>query len=233
MATDAFSFSATDMILLRKMFKKAPMKMRRVTAGVLTGQAFAMRPVIFKVLNKEMEIRSPRFVRSKVRVEKARSTTINAQSSKAGSIFSDRFTGWKEQQFGKESKEAKIYTRFSRGGSWAGKVRPKLRRRQTNPLWRPSDFNIRARSEKHRLIIFLQMLDKKKITDRFFMPDKLGRMQRGIYKMERGRIRRVSKDEFQKPRKIAWMDKSIDLLLREVNIKELYADNVRHVFKLR
>ena len=232
MANDAFSFSATDMILLRKMFKKAPRKMRRVTAGVLTGQAFAMRLVIFRVLNKEMEVRSPGFARKNIRVEKARASTINTQSSKAGSIFARGFTGWKEQQFGKESKEAKVYTKFSRGGSWKGKVKQKFR--SNTKLWRPSDFNIKnATGERHRMIIFLQMLEARSITDRFLMTNRVGKMKIGIYRMERNTIKKIKKDELHKPRKIDWMNKSISLLQREVNIKELYADNVRHVFKLR
>ena len=232
MANDSFSFSAADMILLRKLFKKAPRQMRRVVAGVLNGQAFAMRPVIFKVLNKEMEIRSPGFVMGKIRVQKATATAINTQSSKAGSIFARGFTGWKEQQFGEESDTQKMYTKFSRGGGWKGKVQGRMR--GNTKLWRPSDFNIKnANSERHRMIIFLQMLTAREITDRFLMPTRVGKMKNGIYRMERGTIKKVRKDESYKPHKIDWMNKSIKLLEREVNIKELFANNVRHVFKLR
>ena len=233
MGNDSFSFSSADMILLRKLFKRSPRQMQRVTAGVLNDQAFQMRPVIFKVLSRNMEIRDTRFAKSRIRVDKARPTSINSQSSEVGSIFSDRFTGWEEQQTGKQSKGAKVYTKFSRRGSWSNKVRQNLRRRQKNPLWRPSDFNIKAKSERHRLIVFLQMINSKRITDRFFMPDKLGRMTRGIYTMNKGKIRKIVEDKFQKPHKIAWMDKSIDQMLRSFNIKKSYAENVERVFRLR
>jgi len=235
MAKDIFEMSAPDLILLRRMYKKAPKKMERVIAGVINSEAFAMRPIILETLDKDMIIRSPGFVKKHVVVNKAIPGPIKNQIAEVGSIYGDRFTGWEEQQFGDKGKQKSVASKFARGGQWQGKIRQKLRRRQSNPLWRPSDFNIRnAVSEKHRLIIFLQMLDQRRIKDRFFMPDDLGKMRGGVvYKMQSRKIKGVYRKKTRKSRQTRWMDRSIDILLKEINILKIWEKNVKFVFKLK
>jgi len=235
MSKDIFQMSAPDLILLRRMYKKAPKKMQRVVAGVLNSEAFEMRPIILKTIDKDMIIRSPGFVKRHVIVNKAIPGPINNQQSEAGSIFGDRFTGWEEQQFGDKGKQKSVSSRFARGGQWQGKIRQKLRRKQSNPLWRPSDFNIRnAVSEKHRLIIFLQILDQRRIRDRFYMPDRLGQMEGGtIYKMQSQKIKGVYRKKTRKSKRTRWMDRSIDILLKEIDILKVWEKNVKFVFKLK
>ena len=234
--SDMFQMTSPDLIRLESLFRKAPKKMQAVVAGVLNSQAFGLRTRILKTLHKEMTIRAPGFVKGRVRVVKTRSGPINAMESEAGSIFGDRFDGWKTQQFGTASERKRVHTRFSRGGNWRGKVRQKLRSKQSNPLWQMSDFNIdNAKNEKHRMIIFLQMLDKRNIKDRFAFPGQLGKMNKNIFKMVRGKVKGVShrSNEVAKTRRIRWMDKSIDLLNKEVNPQKLWEKNVKFIFKLR
>lgn len=235
MSKNIFQHSAPNLILLKRLYKKAPKKMQKVTAGVLNSEAFTLRTSILEVLKKEMIIRSPGFVKKNVRVVKAKPGPVQNQVAESGSIFADRFTGWKEQQTGETGKQKSVASKFARGGSWQGRIRPSLRRRQSNPLWRSSDFNIRnASSEKHRMIIFLQILDQRKIKDRFFMPYSLGRMNAGAIFQIRGRkIKGLYRKKTKKTRHIKWMDKSIDLLLKEVNILKLWEKNIRFVFKLK
>ena len=234
--SDIFEMSFTDLITLQRLFNKAPKKMERVGSGVLNSQAFGLRSRILKVIDNEMSIRAPGFVKGKVRVVKSRPGPINSISSESGSIFADRFTGWIEQQFGTESKRKRVHTRSSRGGRWRGKVRQGLRSRQKNPMWRLSDFNIiNAKNKKHRLIIFLQMLDKRKIKDRFSFPGELGKMRPTVFRMINGKIRGVynPSNKVRDTKRIRWMDKSIDLLNKELNIQRLWEKNIKFVFKLR
>lgn len=235
MSKNIFQHSAPNLILLKRLCEKAPKKMQKVTAGVLNNEAFTLRTSILKVLKKEMIIRSPGFVKKNVRVVMAKPGPVQNQVAESGSIFAARFTGWKEQQTGEYGKQKKVASKFARGGSWQGRIRPSLRRKQSNPLWRPSDFNIKnSSSEKHRLIIFLQMLKQRKIRDRFYMPRGLGQMDGGvIYKMQSSKIRGVYRKKTKKSRQIKWMDKSIDLLLKEVNILKLWEKNIRFVFRLK
>ena len=233
---DAFEMSFGDMIKLQKMFNRAPKKMQRVVSGVLNSQAFGLRSRILKVIDNEMTIRAPGFVKGRVRVVKSSPGPVNSAASEVGSIFADRFTGWKEQQFGTESKRKRVHTKFSRAGRWRGKVRQELRSRQKNPIWRMSDFNItNAKNKKHRLIIFLQMLDQKKIKDRFSFPGSLGRMNPVVYAMKGGKIRGIHNPSHRvrDTKRIRWMDKSIDLLNKELNIQQLWEKNIKFVFRLR
>jgi hypothetical protein len=225
-----------DLKALARLFKKSPRKMAQVASGVLNTEAFGLRTSILKILDKEMTIRSPGFVKSRVRVVKARIGPINSIESEAGSIFSDRFSGWKEQQEGIESERDNVPTRFSRGGSWQSKMRLSLRSRQKNPLFRMSDFNItNAKNKKHRLIIYLQILDKRKIKQRFFFPGSLGKMRPTVYKRQGQKFRGIynPKRKLKKTTRIPWMDKSIDLLLREVDPQAIWERNVKHVFRLK
>ena len=231
-----FSMSTKDLKLLTRLFKKSPQKMQRVVSGVLNSEAFGLRTSILKILDKEMTIRSAGFVKSRVRVVKAKPGPVNSIESEAGSIFADRFSGWKEQQFGTEADRERVPTRFSRGGSWQDRMRPSLRSRGKNHMWRMSDFNItNAKNKKHRLIIYLQMLSQRKIRQRFFFPGRLGKMQPTVYKIQGGNFRSIynPKQKVKKTKRIPWMDKSIGLLLREVNPQSIWERNVKFVFRLK
>ncbi len=233
---NTFSMSTGDLKALARLFKKSPRKMAKVASGVLNTEAFGLRTSILKILDKEMTIRSSGFVKRNVRVVKTRTGPINSIESEAGSIFADRFSGWKEQQFGTESDRESVPTRFSRGGSWQGRMRASLRSRQKNPMWRMSDFNItNAKNKKHRLIIYLQILDQRKIKQRFFFPGNLGKMRPIVYKRRGQKFRGVynPKQKLRKTARIPWMDKSIDLLLKEVDPQAIWERNVKFVFRLK
>lgn len=234
--SEMFSMSTPDLKLLAKLFRKSPRKIQRVAAGVLNSEAFGLRTTILKTLEKNMTIRSPGFVKSRVKVVKAKPGPINNLESDAGSIFSDRFSGWIEQQTGRKSARDRVPSKFSRGGTWGGRMKPSLRSRQKNPLWRMSDFDIdNAKNKKHRLIIYLQILDKRKIKQRFYFPGRLGKMNEKVYKFQSKKIRGIYNPvgQVSQPRRFRWMDKSIDLLLKEVSPQQLWEKNVKFIFRLR
>ena len=233
---NTFSMSTGDLKALARLFKKSPRKMAQVAAGVLNTEAFGLRTSILKVLDKEMTIRSPGFVKSRVRVVKARTGPINSIESESGSIFGDRFDGWKSSQFGTSSLRKWVPSKFSRGGTWRQKVRLGMRHRQGKKIYKISDFHItNAKNKEHRLIIYLQMLDKRKIKDRFLFPGELGRMNEGDYTLRNGKIRGIHhrKEEVKRTKRTKWMDKSIDVLLKEVDPQAIWERNVKHVFRFK
>ena len=233
---DTFSMLTGDLKALARLFKKSPLKMGKVAAGVLNTEAFGLRTSILKTLDKEMTIRSHGFVKSRVRVVMARTGPIDSLQSESGSIFADRFDGWKSSQFGTEGLRKWVPSKFSRGGTWRRKVRLGMRHGQGKKIYKMSDFHItNAKNKQHRLIIYLQMLDKRKIKDRFLFPGDLGRMNEGDYTMKNGKIRGIHhrKEEVKRTKRTMWMDKSIDLLLKEVDPQSIWERNVKHVFRLR
>ena len=234
--SEIFSMSTKDLKALARLFKKSPLKMGKVAAGVLNTEAFGLRTSILKVFDKEMTIRSPGFVKSRVRVVKARTGPINSIESEAGSVFADRFDGWKEQQYGTKSQRKLVPTKFSRGGDWSGKVKSGFRSQPKNPMWKISDFGIsNAKNKKHRLIIYLQILDKQKKGKRFFFPGSMGKMNAGIYKNMDGSIRGIKnpRSRVAATRRFKWMDKSLVKLRKEINPQETWERNVKFVFRLK
>lgn len=231
-----FSMSTGDLKALARLFKKSPRKMARVASGVLNSEAFGLRTSILKILDKELTIRSPGFVKRNVRVVKSRPGPINSIESEAGSIFADRFTGWKEQQFGTKSERKLVPTKFSRGSSWEGKVKSGFRSREKNKGWKISDFEItNAKNKKHRLIIYLQILDKQKKGKRFFLPGKIGKMNAGIYKNMDGTIRGIKnpRSRVSKTTRVKWMDKSLVDLEKTIDAQKIWENNVKFVFRLK
>lgn len=235
MSSDAFQMSSPDLVLLERLFRKAPKKMQAAGSGVLNSQAFGLRMSILKTLEREMTIRSVGFVKGRVRVAKAKSGPINSIEAEAGSIFGDRFDGWRAQQLGTKSERKVVHTKFSRGGSWAGKVFSRHRNTKQNPMHKISDFNItNAKNKKHRLIIYLQMLNKAP-RKRFLFPGRLGKMKPGAYKRVAGNMRGVwtPRSMVSETRRIKWMDISMKSFRRELNLQQLWDKNIKFMFRLK
>ena len=233
MGKDEFQFSAPDLINLRSLWKRAPKKMRAVSAGVLNSQAFALKKIILRVLDDEIIIRRSGFVKRQVKVDKARSVPIDRQVAEAGSVFAKGFDGWEELEFGDRGKQKFVATRFARGGGWEGRIKPRFKVNRANPPKRISDFRIEnARDKQHRLVIFLNIMRTRK--ESFAIPRKIGAMEPGTkYIFNNGRIKSISRPKTKKSRRIKWMTKSINLLTREVNILKLWEKNFKFIFRLR
>lgn len=230
---NTFSMLTEDLKALARLFKKAPLKMAKVASGVLNTEAFGLRTSILKILDKEMTIRSHGFVKSRVRVVKARTGPINSIESETGSIFSDRFSGWKEQQFGTPSKRKRVGTKLSRGGEWQGKMKSGFR--ANSKMHFPSDFNIEnAKNKKHRLIIYLQIIDKRG-EESFFFPGSLGKMNAGRYIRRDNTFRGVwnPKSKVKATERVKWMDKALFDLKSTIDPQQTWERNVRFVFRLK
>ena len=106
-----------DLKALKRFYKRSPRQFRRATAGFLNGLAFKLREGNLKALRSDLTIRNDGFIRSSVRVNKARaSDPINSQVSEVGSIKRDRFTGWAEQEGQKPDKRTRLPTLEARRG---------------------------------------------------------------------------------------------------------------------
>ena len=112
-----------DMACLHHLFQEAPREMPRAMANYLNDVAFAYRTEAAKVIAAEKIIRDPCFVQSRFWVDKAMPGNPNMRKATAGSIKSDRFTGWAED-YGEhtDGRADRLIGANARGGSMSNKA---------------------------------------------------------------------------------------------------------------
>lgn len=226
-----FDMDTRDFIKLKKFQMRSPKQFAYAAAGVLNSLAFTTRQYSIEEITARMIVRSPRFVSSSIRVHKAKGGQhINSQYAEIGSIHRPRFTGWKEQQLGKPTKEKKRFTIAGRGGSRSGRVRKKYKMFPGKKFLRPTTMGIqRAKSADHRAIIFLQMMGRRK-AEPFYLGKGYKNLRPGLYEIKGGQLRTIARGGRQKqPRQIKWLSNSIRRLQTQNNIKQIWAANIRRI----
>lgn len=230
MAKKEFNFDGSDLLLLRKFYKKAPVLFARSVVNTLNSLAFTSRTALLATLNDQMTIRDPRFVARQMKVDKAKGTDFMNAESEVGSVSTNRFSGWIEQETGKRSEKNRTTTLLARGGSESNKVRPKNRLKPTKALAKISDFKIKARRQ-HRLIIFLQMMSRQKKS--FLMPRKYKGLKRGVYVTSRNKLHRIYTTEPMNTKKSPWMKPTIKRVITSQLIRNTWAEQSVRVLPRR
>lgn len=241
MADNMFSYTTEDLLNLRRFYKQAPKTFGRSVVGMLNGLAFHARVELLETIEDQMIVRNRKFVSSKMRVEKARGHNISNAVSRVGSISGPRFTGWEEQETGKADQRERTYSEFSRGGNQESKISSRRSRKRSNEIMKITDFNIsNAKNDTHRVIIFLQMIDRKHRNKMFFMPENHGRLlDDSVYliagrrkrktkraKSTGGAIRRISRDHSMRTGKQPWMEPTINRQINPSFVRHEWAKNV-------
>ena len=76
---DIFDMKSKDLKQLKKFMKTSPKEFEKATRGVLNSLAFKTRENDIKNITKSMVIRNPKFLRSSLRVQQAKSGSIDRQ----------------------------------------------------------------------------------------------------------------------------------------------------------
>ncbi len=224
----AFEFQKGNLTQLRSFYQKAPGMFRRAGVGLANNLAFKTRKWVLAELEQSMTIRSPGFVKGSVRVQKARAGNPTAE---VGSIKRERFSGWAEQETGKKTARTRTQTRIARSNNWKRRVAPRFRLKPGKKRSiRPSDFKLNHPASSN-IVPFLQILDRKKYRQPFFIPVRYKRLQRGIYIFRAKKIRRVQnlEPDNPQPKRNRWMTRSVNqitLQLIEEAWREELARNV-------
>jgi hypothetical protein len=233
MAKELFTMDTKDLKALKKFFKKAPKLFKPVSANVLNSLAFMTRNYDIKNLSNHMIIRNEKFVKSSIKVEKARSgTEINKQISRVYSIKRPRFTGWEEQQTGKQPVKKRITTLHSRGGSKKRKVMGKYRLKKSSKFFKPEQFQ--GRDYKARFMFMMRVLGSRGGSNQFLLqkpvPTKRGQLGRGAYSFRKGEIKKVQDfDRQMHVRPFKWRTKSLQQLQQRNNIYKIWRDSLNFI----
>ena len=221
-----FDFNASDLILLRRFYKKSPKLFGRSVVSTINSVAFETRTALIDTISDQMTVRDNRFVSRQMKVDMAKGVDIRTATATVGSIAGDRFSGWIEQETGKKPEKNRTATLLARGGSDVNRIRPRNRLKSSKRLIKISDFQIKARRQ-HRLIIFLQMMSQQK--NAFLMPRRYKGMKRGVYVVRRKKIHRIHTVEPMKVRKDPWMKPTIRKTLSEKDMRKAWASNITKV----
>jgi hypothetical protein len=166
-----FDLDQKDLKKLIRFAKKAPTHFRRASKDVLNDLAFSTMKINKDQIKRTMTVRNNSFVNSSFRVDKARtSSSISLQEAIVGSIRRDQFSGWDEQELGKPTDRERKASIRARGGSKAGRVKPKFRMKSGRRFKRPQQFKGRNFPFKFRTM--LRVFDTRKRRELFYMDRK-------------------------------------------------------------
>jgi hypothetical protein len=157
---------------------------------MLNNFAFGTKDAASVVLNGLMTVRNPRFVNSRLRVNKARiSAPIESQRSEMGSITSPRFTGWREQQTGAATPRHRVFTLLARAGQKTKQAKPSARLKNLARFPQPDEFPGASLEAKN--IRMLRHLQSGGFTKPFIIHGH-PKISAGVYKfLGRAKKRRV------------------------------------------
>lgn len=232
--SELFNVSTGELIEFRKLMTRGPRQFQKATANVLTSFAFGTKASASKVIHDKFTVRNSRFVNSKLRAEKAKaSDNINSQRSAAGSISGPRFSGWIEQEEGKTTTRTRVANKFARQNTWSKQMIGRSRLKPNQKFKSPSDFNIKAKNETHRMTVFLIILSRRKRQQSFIISKKFKKFKKGLYRFKSGKIERLQNFEPTKvqPKRIKWLTLGREKFFATANISDIWRGAVNRFFK--
>lgn len=230
MALPMFEMTFLDVRRLKKFYKKAPRQFSRASANLLDSMAFSNRKESKQIIEDKMTIRNKRFVNASLRVQKTKKNqSINNQESIFGSLQRDRFSGWKEQEFGTQPEQDRIFTVLSRNENWSKPVLPSNRLKPSNVFVTPNDYE--GKNKEHRANVMLQILSRKKYKKPFLISGHK-KVKKGLYRFVNEKIRRVqSFEKKKKPKRIRWMRIGTIRMGKGNAIRSMWSESIKRIMK--
>lgn len=196
---------------LRNWYKKQPRKMLTAEIRMLNDFAFGTRTEAIAQIGRVMTVRSPVFVASRMRVTKATETSRVAIT---GSVYADRFTGWREQEKGTPTVHPRFATLAGRGGSKDKTIRPSMRLKRSNEMITIADMT--PKGGANNIAGFFAMLIRKK-------ENRLVRVKGAVYKRKGKQFQRVQILRPKQPKLIHWLRDARALYFRGTNLDKMWA----------
>lgn len=227
-----FIVKTPDLKNLEKFYKKAPRQFARASAGMINNLAFETRSAALVNIASDMNIRNERFVKSRMRVNRARPVPIARQQAEVGSLPTSRFSGWVEQETGKPAQRNRVFGIAARRGKERNTASAKARLKPGNQFFSPNDFDISANDEDHRTQIFLQLMSTKHANDPFVMRRKYRKMRKGIYVFsKRGKLKQLQQFGEMKVKRKPWMRPAAHKVNTKANVRKQWARAINHVLR--
>ena len=235
MVSEAFTLDVKDLIKLRKFYKRAPHLFARATASMLNSFAFGTRLEQLRVIRRTMKVRNDRFVKSRIRVEKAHGRNILQQESVTGSISSPRFSGWEEQELGTRTERSRVANVLARGGDFNRQVKPSLRLKPGRDFSDANDFS--GHDETSRTAALINSAKRGKTRRPFIigrnLKGKLRSLKSGLYRVRRKKLERLQSFEPKRaqPRRNRWATTGYKNYFKNTNIRHLWGRTLERILK--
>lgn len=230
MAADMLELNAQQLHKLKKLFVRSPTKFARVSGELLNDFAFGVRNTSMETLREKLVIRNPRFMASRLQVDRARGRLpIQAQESTVGSVGKKRFTGWREQQTGEKSTRERVATLIARKGSRKRQIAPSARLKPSLELKRFTDYP--GASPNMRSTRMLQALDRARWKKPFYLTKKRG-IQPGVWVFKGRKLRPLQL--FKRGKKLKrnpWLTDARDRYFQREDIGRLWARKIERIFR--
>ncbi len=229
-----FELNTSDLINLRKFYRKAPRLFQRATASMLNSMAFGTRNEALRIILSRMTNRDERFVKGSLQVQKTSgSRSIDRQVSIAGSVTRPRFTGWAEQQLGTPTARTRVANIEGRGGSFDRKVIGRARLKPNQKFRDMDEVGINVGNDAQRIIAFLNIMKRENSKQSFLIPRKVGKWKKGLYKFKGQRVVRLQNLEPSnlQPKKFKWMTFARSRFLAQMDFRQEWGDAVRFVMR--
>jgi len=212
--------------------RRAPKIVAKATGSLLNEFAFGTRVEAFYEIASKMTARSPRFISSRLQVTKSsKSLPISSQVSIMGSVPTERFSGWIEQQLGKTTARKRVINLLARMGNIKRQAIPKARLRPGVDILNYADVRLKgASSPERQSLVMLQMLSRARSREPFMLTRKSG-MTPGLYRFQGGKPKLLQSFEKKQPHKIPWITDARTRYFREHDIQALWAKNLDYWFK--
>lgn len=225
-----FTVKTPDIRNLEKFYKKAPKKFARASAGMLNNLAFQTRGAALIRIASDLAIRNPRFVASRMQVEKAKSGPMSGQRAEAGSVAKDRFSGWTEQETGAEPLRNRVFTLTARRGNNQNQAAPSSRLKPGNNIVDINDLSIAATGRMQRRRIFIQMMSRRP-NKPFIMRRKYKKMRRGVYVFKGKRLLQLQAFDRMTVKRKPWMKPARASVMTRGNVRAAWAKSIKFVLR--
>lgn len=210
--TAVFTTDLREMRAFAKWARSNPRGLRVAGGMMLNQMAFGSKEEIGKVIEGEFTLRKPKFVKGRIRVQKAVfSQTMDLQVSAVGAIQDKpRFSSLVEQQTGDRAKRGTTASIRGRSGSKRKMIAPSARFRKRHRL---AGNIARSGNANNRIMIGLKVMAKQGVKTPFVIrghkqiPDGLYRFIKGKTKFGQrniGILRRFDKNRAQ-PKRFKWL----------------------------
>ena len=179
-----------------------------------------------------MIVRNKRFVSRQMRVDRAFQGPMSSQRAEVGSLITDRFTGWREQETGESPDRSRSIGLAARRGNKQNKAYGGARLNPNTNFETESDVNItNAVNADHRTLIFLNIINKRRDSKPFVMTRKYKGIKKGLYKFTKpGRLKKLQAyDSPPETEKKQWMKPAKEDVMNKVNIRKQWAKAINRV----
>lgn len=227
-----FTADTKDFKPYLKTMKSMPKIIRPAIGRALNRQAADMKfEHIPAALSASMTIRDPRFMNRQIAYNAAKYNVDPRHNfSEVGSFATDRFSGWEEQQTGKDPKSKKVATQAARTGqSFQKKIKRGARMDQKNNFVKPTDFMGSKKVHSKAQAMFFMLREARHSKRPFIVPHDFSnvngiKMEAGVYGWIGSKLMRLQTfNKRYNPKTIDWLGMAVNMLYsKQGGFRDIY-----------